>query len=76
MQSRPWDRDKDYDTLVRWCTQWEFGAAVSFYVKLATCLRMTKNGGGTRRNTNILIFCKMGVWRSCVVLDRKSKIQN
>ena len=26
MQSRLWDRDKDYDTLVRWWTQWEFGA--------------------------------------------------
>ena len=25
MQSRLWDRDKDYDTLVRWWTQWEFG---------------------------------------------------
>ena len=25
MQSRSWDRDKDYDTLVKWWTQWEFG---------------------------------------------------
>jgi len=25
MQDRPWDRDKDYDTLVRWWTDWEFG---------------------------------------------------
>ena len=25
MQSRLWDRDKDYDTLVKWWTQWEFG---------------------------------------------------
>ena len=25
MQSRAWDRDKDYDTLVMWWTQWEFG---------------------------------------------------
>ena len=25
MQSRPWNIDKDYDTLVRWWTQWEFG---------------------------------------------------
>ena len=25
MQDRPWDRDKDYDTLVKWWTQWEFG---------------------------------------------------
>ena len=25
MQSRAWDRDKDYDTLVKWWTQWEFG---------------------------------------------------
>jgi hypothetical protein len=25
MLSRNWDRDKDYDTLVKWWTQWEFG---------------------------------------------------
>ena len=25
MQGRNWDRDKDYDTLVSWWTQWEFG---------------------------------------------------
>ena len=25
MQDRLWDRDKDYDTLVRWWTNWEFG---------------------------------------------------
>ena len=25
MQTRPWDRDKDYDTLVQWWNQWEFG---------------------------------------------------
>ena len=25
MQDRLWDRDKDYDTLVKWWTQWEFG---------------------------------------------------
>ena len=25
MQDRPWDRDTDYDTLVKWWTQWEFG---------------------------------------------------
>ena len=25
MQSRPWDRDKDYNTLVKWWNQWEFG---------------------------------------------------
>ena len=25
MQSRSWDRDKDYETLVKWWTQWEFG---------------------------------------------------
>ena len=25
MLVRPWDRDKDYDTLVKWWTQWEFG---------------------------------------------------
>ena len=25
MQDRPWNRDKDYGTLVRWWTQWEFG---------------------------------------------------
>tara|TARA_B100002019_G_C20924128_1_gene428975 strand:- start:67 stop:531 length:465 start_codon:yes stop_codon:yes gene_type:complete len=25
MQSRKWDRDKDYDTLVKWWTDWEFG---------------------------------------------------
>ena len=25
MQDRPWDRDKDYDTLVSWWTDWEFG---------------------------------------------------
>ena len=25
MQSRNWDRDKDYDTLVKWWTDWEFG---------------------------------------------------
>ena len=25
MQHRLWDLDKDYDTLVRWWTQWEFG---------------------------------------------------
>ena len=25
MQDRPWDRDKDYDTLVKWWTDWEFG---------------------------------------------------
>ena len=22
---RPWDRDKDYDTLVKWWSDWEFG---------------------------------------------------
>ena len=25
MQDRPWNRDTDYDTLVKWWTQWEFG---------------------------------------------------
>ena len=25
MQIRPWDRDKDYNTLVSWWKQWEFG---------------------------------------------------
>ena len=25
MQSRKWDRDKDYDILVKWWTDWEFG---------------------------------------------------
>ena len=25
MQDRAWDRDKDYDTLVKWWTAWEFG---------------------------------------------------
>tara|TARA_B100001057_G_scaffold248235_1_gene248488 strand:- start:3171 stop:3635 length:465 start_codon:yes stop_codon:yes gene_type:complete len=25
MQSRKWDRDKDYDTLVKWWTDWQFG---------------------------------------------------
>ena len=25
MLVRIWDRDKDYDTLVKWWTQWEFG---------------------------------------------------
>ena len=25
MLVRPWDRDKDYHTLVKWWTQWEFG---------------------------------------------------
>jgi|TARA_Y100000389_G_C17333048_1_gene449170 hypothetical protein len=25
MQSRSWDRDKDYETLVKWWNQWEFG---------------------------------------------------
>ena len=25
MQIRPWDRDKDYDTLVKWWADWEFG---------------------------------------------------
>ena len=25
MQDRPWDRDKDYDTLASWWTDWEFG---------------------------------------------------
>ena len=25
MKSRHWDRDKDYDTLVKWWDQWEFG---------------------------------------------------
>ena len=25
MQSRKWDRDKDYGTLVKWWTDWEFG---------------------------------------------------
>jgi len=25
MQDRLWDRDRDYDTLVTWWTQWEFG---------------------------------------------------
>jgi len=25
MLVRPWDRDKDYDTLVKWWTQWQFG---------------------------------------------------
>jgi len=25
MQSRKWDRDKDYDTLVKWWADWEFG---------------------------------------------------
>ena len=25
MQTRNWDRDKDYDTLVSWWKQWEFG---------------------------------------------------
>ena len=25
MQNRPWDRDKAYDTLVKWWNQWEFG---------------------------------------------------
>tara|TARA_B110000459_G_C16161584_1_gene295343 strand:+ start:41 stop:505 length:465 start_codon:yes stop_codon:yes gene_type:complete len=25
MLVRAWDRDKDYDTLVKWWTQWEFG---------------------------------------------------
>ena len=25
MQSRKWDRDKDYHTLVKWWTDWEFG---------------------------------------------------
>jgi hypothetical protein len=25
MKIRPWDRDKDYDTLVQWWNQWEFG---------------------------------------------------
>ena len=26
MQVRLWDRDRDYDTLVKWWTEWEFGA--------------------------------------------------
>jgi len=25
MLVRPWDREKDYDTLVKWWTEWEFG---------------------------------------------------
>ena len=25
MQIRPWDRDRDYDTLVKWWKEWEFG---------------------------------------------------
>ena len=25
MQSRSWDRDTDYDTLVKWWSDWEFG---------------------------------------------------
>ena len=25
MQTRPWDRHNDYDTLVKWWTEWEFG---------------------------------------------------
>ena len=25
MQSRPWNRDNDYDTLVQWWKDWEFG---------------------------------------------------
>jgi hypothetical protein len=25
MHIRPWDRDKDYDTLVKWWNEWEFG---------------------------------------------------
>jgi len=25
MQDRPWNRDTDYDTLVKWWTDWEFG---------------------------------------------------
>ena len=25
MQDRLWDRDKDYDTLVKWWAEWEFG---------------------------------------------------
>ena len=25
MQSRKWDRDRDYDTLVKWWNDWEFG---------------------------------------------------
>mgnify|MGYP001175017853 CR=1 FL=1 len=25
MQGRPWDRDKDYATLVKWWKDWEFG---------------------------------------------------
>ena len=25
MQSRKWERDKDYDTLVKWWADWEFG---------------------------------------------------
>jgi hypothetical protein len=25
MQVRLWDRDRDYDTLVKWWTEWEFG---------------------------------------------------
>ena len=25
MLVRPWDRNKDYDTLVKWWKQWEFG---------------------------------------------------
>ena len=25
MQGRPWDRDKDYATLVKWWNDWEFG---------------------------------------------------
>jgi len=25
MRIRPWDRDSDYDTLVRWWNDWEFG---------------------------------------------------
>ncbi len=25
MQSRPWNRDTDYDTLVKWWKDWEFG---------------------------------------------------
>ena len=25
MQDRLWDRDKDYDTLVKWWADWEFG---------------------------------------------------
>ena len=25
MLVRPWDRDKDYDTLVKWWRAWEFG---------------------------------------------------